>query len=245
MKFLTVEPSARFIDYKFERTSAFVAIYPAHPNLLDLITLNIIGEWYKLRSSSLWSLTYYNFEITSTILAIYPAHSNLLDLITLTILGERYILWNSSLWSLIQSSFTFLFGPNIRLGNLFSNTLSNARKSRFYNLYLDNFPLSRKIIQNMLYNILTNKNSLMQEFTCMTYLIPVKHVLTWIGNTGLSSRLRRFNVWGDRMLRPVRALGGKCAAFKSFALCVVCCLSAGGAAFSILQTPRYSPIHNI
>ena len=38
--------------------SFILTTWPAHINLIDLITLNILSEWYKLytRSSSLWSL---------------------------------------------------------------------------------------------------------------------------------------------------------------------------------------------
>ena len=62
--------------------------------------------------------------LPSSILAKCPAHLNLLDLITLSILGERYKQLSSSLWSLLQSLFSSLLGPNIRLRALFSNTLS-------------------------------------------------------------------------------------------------------------------------
>ena len=36
--------------------SSILATWPAHLNLLDLITLTLLGEQYKLWSSSLWSL---------------------------------------------------------------------------------------------------------------------------------------------------------------------------------------------
>jgi hypothetical protein len=34
-------------------SSSILATWPAHLNLLDLITLSILGEWYKLRTSSM------------------------------------------------------------------------------------------------------------------------------------------------------------------------------------------------
>jgi hypothetical protein len=42
--------------------SSILATCPAHLNFLDLITLTILGERYKLRSSSLWSLLHSPFS---------------------------------------------------------------------------------------------------------------------------------------------------------------------------------------
>jgi len=54
-----------------------------------------------------------------------PAHLILLDLITRTILGEEYRSLSSSLCSTLHFPVTSsLLGPNILLGNLFSNILS-------------------------------------------------------------------------------------------------------------------------
>jgi hypothetical protein len=42
--------------------SSILAVCPAHINLLDLITLTILGERYKLWRSSLWSLFHSPFS---------------------------------------------------------------------------------------------------------------------------------------------------------------------------------------
>jgi hypothetical protein len=63
--------------------------------------------------------------LTSPMHATCPAHLIILALITLTILGEEYKPCSSSLCSLLQPPVTSsLFGPNILLSTLFSNTLN-------------------------------------------------------------------------------------------------------------------------
>jgi hypothetical protein len=62
---------------------------------------------------------------SSPIRATCPTQPTLLDFIFLIMFSEVYKLWSSILCSFLQSPVTsYLFGPNIFLSTLFSNTLS-------------------------------------------------------------------------------------------------------------------------
>ena len=60
--------------------SSILATCPAHLNLLDLITLTILSERYKLRSSSLWSLLHSFSSLLSPNIRLRILFSNTLSL---------------------------------------------------------------------------------------------------------------------------------------------------------------------
>jgi hypothetical protein len=101
---------------------------PYYPSL-SKIHFNIILP--PLSKCSYWSLSSWFSHQNPVCIPRLPLRATclvdliLLHLIILIILRKWYKLWSSSLWSFLQPPVTSsLFGPNILLSTLFSNTLS-------------------------------------------------------------------------------------------------------------------------
>jgi hypothetical protein len=124
-------PKAHHLIHKNFPLSATVnQTNPVHttPSLKNKIRLNVI---HPLRLDLLSGITLSGFSISS-LFAVFspiqstcPTHLIHLDLIILIILGVEYKSCSSSVCSFLHSSVTAsLFGPNILLSNLYSNTPS-------------------------------------------------------------------------------------------------------------------------
>jgi hypothetical protein len=92
--------------------------------VLIVSTHLFFGLPYGLFLSGLPTNNTYTFHF-SFIRATCPAHLVIIDLIILIIIGEEYKLWSSFLCSFLYLPvISSLFGPNVPLSTLFSNTLS-------------------------------------------------------------------------------------------------------------------------
>jgi hypothetical protein len=100
-----------------------------HPQTVSLTSILIPSYHLYLGLPSCLHLvfptkTLYTF-LSSAMLSTCPARLNVLDLICLIMFGEEYIIRSSSLCNYLQSPVnSSLFGPNILIKTLFSNTLS-------------------------------------------------------------------------------------------------------------------------
>jgi hypothetical protein len=127
------------------------------PSYLSKIHLNLsshllLGVSTGLFPSGLQTNILYAF-LFSKITATCPVHYILLNSIILNILGEEYKLWSSSLCSCLHPPVTsFLFGPNIPLNILLSNTLSLYPFLNVINQVSHPYRTTGKII--VLYNLI-------------------------------------------------------------------------------------------
>jgi hypothetical protein len=123
-------PKVHFRVHKSRPLAASLSqINPVHTTPSCLSKIDVLSTHLRLGlpsglfPSGFLTKTLYAF-LFSPNRATCPAHFILFNLIFLIIFGKDYKLWRTSLCSFLQPPVTSLFGPNILLSTLFSNTLS-------------------------------------------------------------------------------------------------------------------------
>ena len=155
-RFITALTSVRHLSVSW--ASPIQSTYP-HPtswrSVLILSTHLRLGLHSGLLHSGFPTKTLY-VPLSSPICATCPAHLILLDFITRKILGEVYRSFSSSLCNLLYSLLTsYLFGPNILLNSMFSNTLSFLSSINVSDQVSHPYKTTDKII--VLCNLLTER----------------------------------------------------------------------------------------
>ena len=156
--------SNKFIFFQLTYISLrSILIFPSHLYLGLPRGLFLVGFYNKILKTLL----------PSSILATVSAHLNLFDLIILIVLAERYKLWISSLYSHLHFQFSSLLGPDIRLRNLFSNTLSPNSSFNIKNHVPQPYGTTGNIIVLYFFNfkILREKPRRRIYLDCITTLI--------------------------------------------------------------------------